>query len=300
MAAPWEKAERAVGIEDLVQRLTDAPGASLNSVLLEVMRRRSQNRGAKAVMGQHRTSPFVAPCDVDPADLDKVAGLVRGALPDSFDEVALAPVVPLGTVSAVARADQNKICAAARSMELVADPTNALALVAAERRKADASSVVRLGARHRALRMQRFDFPGATQHFELWGFVTAGRDPGGRTFEAKALTEHIALNLAILAALREAGMNLGPTRLRVLVDPAHASWLDPLCATLPRHTREELEPGYYQLARIQVDAEYDGAWLNLADGGFVDWMATLTTSKRERLFISGIGTERLARLWASS
>lgn len=297
MTKPWERAERRIGVDGLVDRLAKAPGSALNTVLLEVMRRRARDRSIGALMAQHAAGDFVNPCPVSPAHLDRIAALVREVLPDRFEEVALAPVVPLGTVSAVALADQNKVCTAARSTEVLSDPTNALALIAAERRRADPDQPVRLCARHRALRTQRFDWPGATQHFELWGFVTGGRDPGGRAFEKRALTEHIGVNLAILDALRARGMPLGESRLVLFVDPIHASWVDAI--DLPEHERRDLEPGYYRMVRIQVDAERDGEWLNLADGGFVDWLAQLTQSRRERLFISGIGSERLAGLWFS-
>ena len=40
-----------------------------------------------------------------------------------------------------------------------------------------------------------------------------------------------------------------------------------------------------------------GAWLELVDGGAVDWTQKLLSSAKERCFISGIGSERVCAEW---
>ena len=42
-----------------------------------------------------------------------------------------------------------------------------------------------------------------------------------------------------------------------------------------------------------------GAWLELVDGGAVDWTQKLLSSAKERCFISGIGSERVCWEWPS-
>ena len=52
--------------------------------------------------------------------------------------------------------------------------------------------------------------------------------------------------------------------------------------------------GYYQSACFLLHAlDSEGRWLELADGGFTDWTQQLVGSRKERLMISGIGSERL-------
>ena len=54
--------------------------------------------------------------------------------------------------------------------------------------------------------------------------------------------------------------------------------------------------GYYRGVSLNVDAELGGETYSVADGGTVDWTQRLLSDRRERLLVSGIGTERVARL----
>jgi hypothetical protein len=57
--------------------------------------------------------------------------------------------------------------------------------------------------------------------------------------------------------------------------------------------------GYYTGLLLNVDAELGGSpAASVADGGTVDWTQRLLSDRRERLLLSGIGTERVARLLA--
>lgn len=50
---------------------------------------------------------------------------------------------------------------------------------------------------------------------------------------------------------------------------------------------------YYQGLQISIDVEVDGASAEVADGGSVAWAGRLLSNRREQLFTSGIGLERL-------
>ena len=54
--------------------------------------------------------------------------------------------------------------------------------------------------------------------------------------------------------------------------------------------------GYYRGVSLNVDAVLGGREYSVADGGTVDWTQRLLSDRRERLLVSGIGTERIARL----
>jgi len=56
--------------------------------------------------------------------------------------------------------------------------------------------------------------------------------------------------------------------------------------------------GYYRGISLNIDAELAGTTYSVADGGTVDWTQHLLSDRRERLLVSGIGTERVARLLA--
>ena len=44
----------------------------------------------------------------------------------------------------------------------------------------------------------------------------------------------------------------------------------------------------------------EGEWIELGDGGSVDWTQRLLSNSKERLIASGIGSERVCTLFASS
>ena len=51
--------------------------------------------------------------------------------------------------------------------------------------------------------------------------------------------------------------------------------------------------GYYRDVCFFVHAQReDGVWMEIVDGGLTDWTAQLLSSKKERLAISGLGSDR--------
>src|SRR5262249_49691432 len=53
--------------------------------------------------------------------------------------------------------------------------------------------------------------------------------------------------------------------------------------------------GYYTGLLLNIDLDRQDGRLSLADGGATDWTQLLLSNRRERLFVSGIGIERLIR-----
>jgi hypothetical protein len=192
----------------LLDLLTDQlSGTDLTTLLLEVFRRRASRLTPAEVMRRYRTDRFVAPALTDITALRRAEDMLLSALPDGFQTLVLAPVVPLAAHSAVATVDPRKVIATIRGSEVAADPTNALALEAAQRRSlalaADPRSTVpvRLAASQRVVRAQHFDAaPGRLAHFQLFAMVTAGRDTGNRTFEQQHLIEHLAFAARAVSA----------------------------------------------------------------------------------------------------
>src|SRR4051812_31975878 len=136
-------ATRAVeeqGFEALAERL---PGTELQSVLLEVMRRRASARTPHDVLAQYRRDRFVRPAPIDlRVSLELDMHLLAAA--DRFAAIDLSPVTPLGTCSTMALTDQHRTLSALRGTEVVSDPTNVLALECAERLRAAPDQPVHL------------------------------------------------------------------------------------------------------------------------------------------------------------
>jgi hypothetical protein len=216
--------------------------------------------------------------------------------------LTLAPVVPLGTHSALATVSQHKVLTTIRSCEVAADPTNALALEAAVRRAGNAGATVRLGGLQRVVRAQLFGAPGAQAHFGLFGLVTAGRDQGSGRFERAALAEHLRFAVASLAAARLRYVQIALTPLSDAGERIAAAVTGDLGADqgsgtaaviVVDHTRQRGR-GYYRDLCFKVNANTGGRLEEIGDGGFTDWTQQLLASNKERLLISGIGVDRLA------
>lgn len=279
-------------------------GADLTTLLLEVFRRRADRRSPAEVMRRYRQDRFVAPAATGFAALRHAEDVLLSALPEGFEVLVLAPVVPLATHSAVATVDPRNVIATVRGSEVAADPTNALALEAALRRSralaADprSSEPVRLAASQRVVRAQRFDDAGALAHFQLFGLVTAGRDTGSRSFERRALAEHLRFGAR---ALRSAGAER--TRIRLTgLDAAAGPIIERMYADLTATPGVEVieDPdrtsgrGYYTTLCFKIHADIAGHRMEIGDGGFTDWTQRLNGNRKERLLISGFGVDRLA------
>jgi hypothetical protein len=235
------------------------------------------------------------------------------ALPEGFDVLTLAPVLPLGAHSALAAVDPRNVIATIRRTEVAADPTNGLALEAAARRRGmlDASprsaEPVRLAASQRVTRAQLFEGPISFAHFQLLGAVTAGRDTGSHEFERTHLIEH--LRLAVGGLSGAAGARVGEIKIAITrLDEAATGILDAVedefagVAGVQVADAPERQSGraYYRCLCFKVYvrfADTEGVLsepVEIGDGGFTDWTAKLLGNRKERLLISGHGLDRLA------
>jgi hypothetical protein len=128
--------------------------------------RRAARVQPNELLQRYTTDRFVVAPMTPFAGLRRVEDALIAECAGAFEVVALAPLVPLGTHSAIATVDQNKVVSTSRLNEAAADPTNALALEAATRRNAelrrDAKSptLVRLAASQRVVRAQQVSGPG--------------------------------------------------------------------------------------------------------------------------------------------
>ena len=305
--------ERQVGVPGLADALASRLAPSdLASLLLAVHRRRAARTTPAQVLSRFAADGFVRPGRAAQRELLEVERSALDTLPDGFEAVILSPVCPLATVASVAPIDQNRVLATSRGTEVISDPTNVLALEAALRRRAaratDGPDVVRLATAHRVLRAQRFTASGFAQHFAQVALCTAGRDAGRHGFELAALREHVAFHLGLVTRTRD---RHGLRAVRVAVSPfededrlgaaIRADVIAPLRAAFPEvellvdadRTRGR---GYYAAVALLITAETPaGEPVELADGGGTTWTAQLLGDRKERLLISGIGTERLLR-----
>lgn len=291
-----DRVAREIGGMEVVERLAALSGSDFTSVMLEVVRRRAASETPATVLRRYQRDRFVRPGSTPWRSTRRAEDALVGCLSPETEIVPLAPLVPLGTHSALATVSQHKVVTAIRACEVAADPTNALALEAAVRRAGQPESIVRLAAIQRVVRAQQFR-AGLSAHFGLFATVTAGRDRGSRRFEEAAIAEQLRFGIA---ALRAAGVPRVQVALTPLSDggeqiaSATVAALDTTDADAVIDNDRMRGRGYYRDLCFKVNALVDGTPGEIGDGGFTDWTATLLNNGKERLLIAGYGVDRLA------
>lgn len=313
MSKMIERIEREAGIPGLLDVLAQRlQPTDLQSLLIEVARRRAQQRTPAAVLSDYENDSLVRPSTTSPRRLLEWEQTAMAQLPPGFEPVALSPIAPLGAASIPALVDQNRVLSTTRNNEVLSDSTNVLALEASLRRrrllKANPKSTeaVHLAASHRLLRTQQFPGPNSFSHFAAFALCSAGRDAGNLRFELSMLVTHSLFTLRTLdaflgpdIALRFALTDFNPSdRTSLLEQQVFA----PLQAAMPRVEcafDDERSSGrnYYVDLCFHVYAAGPDRLYELADGGVVDWTQTLLNNRKERCFTSGIGSERVCSLW---
>lgn len=256
-----ERIERTLHIEGLVDELgRRLPATDLRSLLLAVVRRRAESLTPADVLRRYIEDPLCQPAALAPRLLDDLEQRAFALVPERFTALELSPVCPLGTSSVLGRMSQNRILSTTRGSEVVSDPTNVLALESALRRRRDRAAPVHLTAAHRALRTTPVEDP-YLPHFRL--FVLCSADRAGS--EDRLLDLH-----------------------RSFYEQLIVDWTSLPVARDERPRKQT----YYSGATFALSA---GGY-ELVEGGFVDWTARLLGDRKERLLISGLGLELLARL----
>lgn len=303
-----ERIQREVGVSNLVELLVDglAP-TDLQSLLLEVRRRGVEKLTPGELLNDYERNRFVRPASIAPQEVTRFDDVAWSHLPPKYVALELSPVAPLGAASAIATVDQNKVVSTIRNTEVVSDSSNVLALECASRRREllsddpRSAEAVCLAATHRILRGQAYESPDLSAHFRLLSMCAAGRDEGSFTFEVRHLVEQISFYLTLIREFS----HIESVRVTLTdLDSGHEAELEQ--RVLSRITDEApnvstgLDPeradgrGYYSDACFKIFVTPSaGDEFELVDGGFTDWTRRLLSNAKERLLISGLGTERL-------
>ena len=269
------------------------PGADLRSLLLDVASERAANRPPSAVLEQYRTDRFCTPSPVDAVAIATAEAAALQAVSSTFRAIQLSPVSPLATSSSMSQVPQNNVVTTMRLTEVLSDPTNMLALEAALERRVDTTTTVRLAAKHRVLRAQRFEGPRSFAHFSLLGMVSAGRDQGDRGFEVAELIRHIqSLVAAVIAidAVAEVVVQVSDHSGRFDEAQVVVDALDVEATVDPDRTHGR---GYYEHLCFKIGVRRDDEIVEVGDGGSTSWTQHLFADRKERLVISGSGLDRI-------
>src|SRR3989449_2935375 len=310
-----ERIERDAGVPNLTDVLVDrlAP-TDLQSLLLEVYGRRAKKRDPKELIKAHISNRFTRPSTASPTRLLEWDRIAFSRLPKVFQPIELSPVCPLGTVSVLSPISQDWTVSTIRNTEVVADSTNVIAIECAVRRREQKSfssgkaATIHLAASHRLLRGQKFGVgPGTRQHFRVFTLCSAGRDPGNLRFETETVGLHIGFYLLALkkflgtkTTLRVAISDFGSKAAR----PTVLSGIVEKLQSAHKKVRIGIDQdrkqgrGYYGELCFKIFATSSkGREQELVDGGDVNWTQKLLNNAKERLIISGCGSERVCELF---
>jgi hypothetical protein len=312
-----ERINKNCGVPNLLEILSEKISLSdLQSLLLEVYRKRSFALSPVDLLRQYKNNRFVQPASISRADLCNFDLMILEILPGTWEMIELSPLAPLGTNSAVAAIDQNNVVTTIRNTDVCSDNTNVLALECSLRRKKLLKKNPRslqkicLASSHRVVRPQIFDEAVSFAHFQLFGLCTAGRDQGSFGFESESLIEHIDFYIKLIHKAKEQGYIY--SKVKIILTALHEIRLAALESIIQQCASEDpvisfqvdqqrqSGGGYYSEAAFQIwmsdtkDQEY-----LIVDGGFTDWTQKLLANRKERLLISGMGSERFIHCFQS-
>ncbi len=292
-----EWAAAAIGKEAHEALASDLAPSAVWSLLLDVLARRAEERTPAGILRQWQRDPFTSPASVDQRTLVALDATLLGAA-EAFEAVELSPLAPLGACSVVGLGSQNRVVSALRGTEVVADPTNVLALECARRLRERPRDAVRLATCHRCVRAQQAPKgPGFAQHFRIFCLATAGREQKDHGFLVAAMVEQIETHLRALARLEESGYSFPGRSLQVLAAPGRERLAERVAGAicgLPVSLRQ-LEHRYYDGLRFSIFTDRTPlGGVPLIDGGAFDWLGKLRSDRSLVFVASGMGAQLVA------
>jgi hypothetical protein len=301
MTRDWITAGLPAGAYEALTR--DLPASRLWSLLLEVVDARAAARRPASLMEQWDRDRFVALAAVDQrAQLEVDRHLLAAA--SAFESIELSPVAPLGVCSSMGRASQNKVLSALRGTEVVADPTNVMALECARRLHRDPQALVRLATSHRCVRAQEIPkVRGFTAHFRIFCLAAAGLERGNHALVVGAIAEQIAVMIDALGRLEQHGFAFPGKRVTVLASEAKTALGDRIAEMVTRSpvARGVLDHQYYDGLRFQIAARSnEGLEIPLIDGGAFDWVARFASNHKAVFVATGLGSQLVSLLFRPS
>ena len=307
-----ERLEKDPHMKELLLLLTEKlSNSDMQSLLIETFRNRSLNTTPSKVLNDYRDSRFYSPSEIPQDVFNRFDLLAYSLLSGDWHSLDLSPVTPLGTCTSISNLSQNRMLSTIRNSEVVADPTNTMALKAALMRKecldnnAKSAQIINCCSSHRLLRAQSFEEEKFSAHFRVFALVSAGRDTGNFTLEMAQLEEHIRFYLTLctkLKIIREAEVHVSD-----FTGKFSTSLLEEMFGRLGESFKEagfllspdrvEARNYYTPLAFLIRFRDQEGRTWDLVDGGFTNWTQLLLNSRKERFISSAIGSDLLFRVF---
>ncbi len=209
-----EKRIRKEGVSDeFFNTLVELPQSTLNSLLLRLAREKTLQKTPSDLVSEYLSKDETfAIGPFSQHDLVKLEYLQLQAITKSFETVELSPVIPQGINAVVTKISQDVSMVTNRNAEVNGDPTTALALECAKRRKYEKDGVINIATSQRVLRMQPIATKGFSHHFLLLGFCSSGKNYERGDDHFAFLTDYFSLHvnshLEVLNSLNQNGYDI--------------------------------------------------------------------------------------------
>lgn len=207
-----ERIIKLIGFKDIIEILSEKLSWSdLYTLLLHVMGEKTKKVLPAEVMKNYAKSRLSEVSPVDPRKIMYVDEILFGLLSPRFLPIELSPVIAAGANTSLTSVSPNVILSTIRNVEVVADPTMALALECARKREIlnrtnGGSEEVHLSTSHRTMRLQMFSLEsGFTAHFRAFALASSGKDRGNNRLELYSLENHLTAWLDFLAIAKQIG-----------------------------------------------------------------------------------------------
>lgn len=287
------------------------PQSDLQSLLLEVYNIRARSITAKNILQQYQQNRFVRPAKTDPRQLLAFDSLAYSMLPPEYQILALSPVCPFGTTTAVAPHSQDIVLTTVRNTEVCSDSTGVMALEATTQRKLllqqpnSKTQRVKLCCSQRMIRTQPVNNPDFYPHFQLFSLCIAGKDEGSHQFELNTLDEIIRYYYKLLFQYLITNTGIEP-KIKITIATRETTLATKIKTLLSTNSHDqsnltfiiENDPtenwNYYSQLRFRFFiTNNDHQDFFILDGGDTNWTQQLLNNKKERYMISGLGSELL-------
>jgi hypothetical protein len=293
-----------VGDMELIEKLSALPASDFNSLMLKVFQSQAKKTTTVEIVKAFQANRFSAPSELDPVAYHVLeTEFLSAAQKTDIKTVFLSPSAPFASSSVFGCVDQNNVVSAARGTEILSDPTNMLSIIIAERLKiikTDNRTPIHYCTTARVLRAQVF--PNTKRHFAHFGIfciVSSGKDKGSYNCEKELFMKQLTFYKELLSEKYNANLSVALRKRRGYPDGDgfFDAMADLIKSELPNvpllFDLEHEDNNYYKGISYSIDMEKDGNKIEIGDGGFVDWIQRMTTNKKERCLISGIGLDRL-------
>lgn len=291
------------GDADLLDKLLSLPASDLNTLVLEAYKLQAEKLTPTGLLKSYQVNRFAIPSEVDPIAYHQLeAKLLKIAEDMGINGILLSPSAPFGSCSVFGCVNQNNVISAARGTETLSDPSNMLAVIISAGLKSGViakTQTIHYCTTARVVRAQAFFGKGYFSHFGIFCMVSYGKDSGSYCCEKELLVKQLAYYKELFSEKYDANLSM------VLRKRSGYTDGDGFFERIAEFVRSELpevplsfdlaheDNNYYKGMNFKLYMEKESELIEVADGGFVDWIAKMTGHRKARCLISGLGMDRL-------